>query len=132
MALNDVVQYPEVKKGKGGLFGKIAGTVLGAIPGVVTGNPALAVSGAGMGGQLGGAVGEVADPSKVKQAENVPLQRMADRPNVQLAQLVDAQKALMKSTELTIPQKEELNQTVFAPTITKLQQFMKGGQSGSV
>lgn len=123
MALNDVVQYPEVKKGKGGLFGKIAGTVIGAIPGVVTANPALAVSGAGMGGQLGGAVGEVADPSKVKQAENVPLQRMADRPNVQLAQLVDAQKALMKSTELTIPQKEELNQTVFVPTIAKMKQF---------
>jgi hypothetical protein len=123
MALTPINEVAVKKGGKGGLFGKIAGTVVGGVAGALTGNPALAVSGASLGGSLGGTIGEVADPTKVSQNEQVPLSRMANDPKVQMAQLVDAQKALMSSNRFTLPEKEELNQSVFSPTLQKLKQM---------
>lgn len=129
MALSPIQTVTERKQGKGGLVGKIAGTGIGAIAGGIAGfyagNPyGGAVAGAGLGGAAGGAIGNAVDPSKVVESDTVPLSRMENKPEIQLANLQDSQKALMETNHFTMPEKEELNQTVYAPTIAKLKQQM--------
>lgn len=126
MALNPITQAEERKGGKGGLFGKIGmgvGGLVGAIAGTYAGNPVGgAMAGASTGGALGGMAGNAIDPGKYVQTESLPLSRMENRPNVQLANLVDSHKALLGSNEFTLPEKEELSNSVFLPTIAKLKQ----------
>lgn len=121
MALNPVNVSPKVKRsgGKGGLFGKIAGGVVGGIAGAFAGNP---IAGASIGSAVGGTVGSIADPVKEKVVgeTQVPLSTMADQPGVKLASLVDTQKDLMQSPDFTEPEKEELMNSVFNPTIMAL------------
>lgn len=129
MALTPINPIEERKGGKGGLFGKIAGTavggVAGGIAGIYTGNPyGGAIAGASIGGAAGGAIGSAIDPVKYSEGQSVPLSAMEKKPNVQLAGLVESQKALMESDRFSLPEKEELNQTTFAPTIARLKESM--------
>jgi hypothetical protein len=128
VALNPIQPIAEVKKG-GGLFGKVAGTVIGGVAGAVggtfAGNPVGgAMLGASLGGAAGGMIGNAVNPGKVIEGNNVSLSAMEQKPTVQLAQLVDSQKALMDDPRFSLPEKEELNQTTFAPTIAKLKQHI--------
>lgn len=128
MALNNVV-IPQKQKqsgGKGGLFGQIAGTAIGGAAGAFIGGPAGAMQGASLGGSIGGAVGNAADPAKLSMAGGNKLQVMENEPGVKLASLVDAQKTMLASPDFTEPQKQELTNTVFAPTIDALRKRMGG------
>jgi hypothetical protein len=100
---------------------------LGGAVGALAG-PQGAMMGSSLGGSLGGAVGQAADPAKVSGG-GVPLTAMEKNPEIQLAQLVDAQKALMEDPSFTLPEKEELSKSVFTPTIEQLKKRM-GGTNG--
>lgn len=126
MALNPIQLKQKQSGGKGGLFGKIAGTVLGGAAGFLAGGPAGAVGGAKLGGSLGGAVGSVADPAKSKGGRGVPLSKVAERdPEVQLAQLVDAQKDLLKSTQVPQNEKDETMNNILLPAIQALKKNLE-------
>lgn len=128
MALNPIADVTQRKAG-GGLFGKVAGTVVGGVAGAIggtfAGNPVGgAMLGASLGGAAGGMIGNAVNPGSVSNGGNAPLSAMEKKPNVQLAGLVESQKALMESDKFSLPEKEELNQTTFAPTIARLKESM--------
>lgn len=116
------IMVPEDKAKKGGFsLGSILGGAVGAIGGAIAGGPAGAATGASAGMSLGGMAGEAVQPSKAAEAsptiqtmsasgpsaESTPLDRMMNRPEVQLAALQDAKKAL--ATEPNIPTPVALN-----------------------
>lgn len=107
MALAPVQLKEKRKGGKGGLFGTIAGVVGGGLLGAF-GGPAGAAAGASLGGKIGGTVGGLVDPGRIEGGRGVPLAQEASRNSeVQLAQLLDAQKELMNTTKFTEPEKQE-------------------------
>ena len=118
MALSPVqVQPKKPSGGKGGLFGKLAGGIAGAIGGSFLGQP---LAGASVGAKIGGAVGNAIDPVKGgQQKRGVALAAQSD-PDAQLAGLVEAQKELLQSTNISEPEKERANIEVFSPAIDAL------------
>lgn len=122
MALNPV-NIPQKKK-SGGLFGKVLGgigAVGGGVAGAFAGGPLGAIKGASTGAGLGKMVGDVVDPAKGgQQQRGVGLSRMADDPEVKLAQLAESRKALMESAEIPEPDRIELEQNVFNPAMDAL------------
>ena len=108
MAISPINLKPKEKSG-GGLFGKLAGTVVGGIAGAVTGNPQLALSGAAMGGSLGGIIGdEVSKPGIQQRTGSTSLENASKvNPEVAIAQLNEAQKLL--ETDLMVPDNELQN-----------------------
>lgn len=121
MALNPINLKQRKSGGKGGLFGKIAGSVIGGIGGALVGQP---LQGAAAGGTLGGIVGGVVDPAKVSGGRGVGLSAMSGDAEVRLAQLMDAQKALINNPKIAEPEKMELQASVFTPAIDMLRKNM--------
>lgn len=114
MALRPIQIKPKESGGKGGLFGTIAGTVLGAAAAPFTGGASVAL------GPLGGAVGGLADPAKQSGGRGVPLSTMAQQdPQVKLAQLMKASEDIRKSALFSEPEKQELFSTI-TPAIDAL------------
>lgn len=106
MALSEVVQRQRTTGGKGGLFGKLAGLGAAVVAAPFTGGASLQAAGPLM--SLGGAVGGVADPQKVKGGQRNKLDTFGkgDR-DVRLAKLTEARKAAMQlpadQSDQTVP-----------------------------
>lgn len=93
---------PKQSGGKGGLIGKIVGTVGGGLLGAL-GGPAGAAAVASLGGTAGGMIGSAADPAKSENRQAIaPLERkaMVD-PEVQAAQLEEASTMIDATPEIT-------------------------------
>lgn len=129
MALTNILSVQEEGKKGGGLFGSIAGAVVGGLGGLaaaaaapITGGASLAAipgaiaGGMAAGSTLGGIAGEAIDPSKAasespvishSEAQKMPLQSMQMHPEVQLATLQDAQNALKQDGSLPADQMDQ-------------------------
>lgn len=100
MALNPInMPQPSSSGGKGGLWGKIAGGIAGAVAAPFTGGASLATIPAlmGTGAMVGETVGSMADPMKMKDAPQGP--NMLDSaikrdPSLQIGVLTQGQEAL--------------------------------------
>jgi hypothetical protein len=135
---------PKVKGGKGGLWGKIAGGFLGlgsAIAAPFTAGTSLAALPA-VGGMLAAAspfIGNAVDPAKVTGGKGVesldtdagppspnsPLQTVANLdPEVQKAQLVDADKAIWELPGIPVEERRR-NSEIFGQARSVLDEMMR-------
>jgi hypothetical protein len=124
MALNPIMFTPKPAKGGiGGSLGSILGGAVGAVGGAIAGGPMGAISGASLGSSLGGVSGGAIDPGKPGEAgSNIPisnavdkpnpLDRMANDPEVQLAGLQTASKALKTESSIATPDAQALQERI--------------------
>jgi len=108
MALVPVTQLePKKKGGIGGALGSLAGMAVGALLAAPTGGASIP-AGAALGGTLGGTAGGLMDQPKLgdpgqnaPMVQSKPIQTMKMHPEVMLAGLNEAEKAVKDSPQIS-------------------------------
>lgn len=130
------VNIPPKQKGGGGLFGKLAGGIAGGLAAAAlapfTGGASLAAAvpmvlgGIGTGAGLGGAIGEAASPSEVKQPRPVSALETAAQasPGAQLALLNQGEEEL-RGSPMFSPQEKQEGSTYFSEGRRRLQSLLR-------